>query len=156
MKCEVLRNFWNSASVLKFCFFDLCQFGGDLFRGDRDAEFFGLALDPDRVEEFAQRRRLQFFVFVVARFRRFFQFRLGGLLQQRPFEVGFADRADVVGHVLDDRDVAGGHARVADALGDRVAGEEDHEERAEDEAARGAADPNFLLCPGFAPTKSAA
>src|SRR6185312_17290717 len=62
-----------------------------------------------------------------------FEFRLRGLLQQRPLEVGFADRAVVVGDMGDQGDVALGHARVAEALGDRVAGEEDHEKRAEED-----------------------
>ena len=144
-------------------FFDFFEFVGDFLVGDRDAQFFGLALDPDRVEQFAQRRFLQFVVFVRRPVSALFSARLrAACWSSARLNSVFGDRCRCrSGTSSTIGDVAGGDARIADALGDREADEEHDEEGAEDEQRQAAARPAGLApLPGAllrsAPTKWAA
>lgn len=53
-------------------FFDFGEFGFDFFLRQFDSEFFRLAKDPGSVEEFADRRFVEFFSFFGAGFGGFF------------------------------------------------------------------------------------
>ena len=122
-----------SCSVLKDCFFSFASSSAISFFRDGDAHFRCLALDPDRVEDFPERFFLQFLIFFVARFGNRFDFPLGRGLKQGALELGFGDRAEAVRSVFDDRDIARGHAGIADPLGNREDDEEENEEGTEGE-----------------------
>src|SRR6185369_5012008 len=117
----------------KVGFFDFREFFFDLFVGDRDAHFVGLAPDPDPFDLFGQGGFLDFFVFFAARFRRLFEFRAIDLEGEGAVEFLLAYGAEIFGGVLDLDDVARGNARGADSLRDREADEEHDEKGAEED-----------------------
>ncbi len=76
-------------------FFDRREFVFDLFFGDRDAQFFGLAFDPGTIRGVRPSRSSS--VLRICRCRApaiFFSFAFGGFLDDRAFQVPFADLTD--------------------------------------------------------------
>ncbi len=90
VRLRVVR-FFEEFFVLLFGFeglgFQFFEFFGDFLVGHRDAHFLRLALQPDRLEQFAQRRFLQFFVFFVAGFGHGFDLGGRGCLDQLVVEL---------------------------------------------------------------------